>query len=83
MLDLLFGAALAALLVAIVFPLLASSPLSMRLAFTQAIIPPRRRRKRATRGIAPRAAWTANEFAFDRAIEAYEELIDRTAGRLP
>jgi hypothetical protein len=25
--------------------------------------------------------WAANEFAFDRAVEAYEELIDSTCGR--
>jgi hypothetical protein len=27
------------------------------------------------------AQWTANEFAFERAVEAYEELIDSTCGR--
>jgi hypothetical protein len=83
MLDLLFRAAFAALLVAIVFPLLASSPLSAGSAFTQIIVPVRRRRKRKTGGVDQRAKWAADEFAFVRAIEAYEELIDRTAGRLP
>jgi hypothetical protein len=42
------------------------------------------RRARAAR-TAPRSAiqsqWAANEFAFGRAIEAYEELIDTTVGK--
>jgi hypothetical protein len=83
MLDLLFRAAFAALLVALVFPLLADSPLSTGIASTQAILRPRRRRRRETPGIDSRGTWAADEFAFERALEAYEELIDKTAGRLP
>jgi len=43
---------------------------------------PLRRRKRA-RDSDIRKAWQSNEFAFERAIEAYEELIDAHAWRRP
>jgi hypothetical protein len=82
MLDLLLRAALAALLVAFLFPLFTISRLNAGFAFTEAAVPTRRRRRTAG-DLDPRAKWSADEFAFERAIEAYEELIDRTAGRLP
>jgi len=41
-----------------------------------------RRRKRA-RNSDIRETWRSNEFAFERAIEAYEELIDAHAWKHP
>ena len=83
MLDLPFCAALAAPLVAFLIPLLAGSPRSAGYAFTKAVSPARRRGRRKMGSAGLRDKWAADEFAFERAIEAYEELIDRTAGRLP
>jgi len=80
MLDWLFCAAL---LVAFLIPLLASSPQSAGYAFTEVIVPARRRGRRETAGADLRDKWAADQFTFERAIEAYEELIDRTTGRLP
>jgi hypothetical protein len=47
-----------------------------------AIWAPFRRRKRA-RNSDIQNTWRTNEFAFERAIEAYEELIDAHAWRRP
>lgn len=41
------------------------------------------RRKKRSRSVHPLAAWHSNEFAFERAIETYEELIDEYACRRP
>jgi hypothetical protein len=83
MLDLLFRAFFAALLVAFLIPLLVSSPQSAGFASTNATIPARRHGRRRAGGANLRDKWAADQFAFERAIEAYEELIDRTAGTLP
>jgi hypothetical protein len=83
MYDLLLGAAVAAPLVAFVAPLVAISRVNKRIGPMDGIASASRQ-KRPTNGTDDRQrAWSENEFAFHRAINAYEELIDRTAGRLP
>ena len=41
------------------------------------------RRKKRSRSAHALASWHSNEFAFERAIESYEELIDEHACRRP
>jgi hypothetical protein len=80
MIHLLFGAAVAAPLVAFVVPLVAISRLNKRIGPMDVIASASRQQHGADD---PRRAWVANEFAFHRAIEAYEDLIDSTARQLP
>jgi hypothetical protein len=80
--HLLLGAAFAAPLVAFLFPFLGNSHPGAELNSTNAMAHPhpRKPRKRGCFG-GPRQ-WAADEFAFERAIQAYEDLIDATARRL-
>jgi hypothetical protein len=81
MLHLLLRAAIAAPVVAYLVPFFATSRL--RAAGTAANTTRADKRKRRA-GCSPelQREWAAHEFAFGCAIEGYEELIDKTAGRL-
>lgn len=75
----LFGAAFAAPLVAFANPLFGifhprSGPNS-----SDTRKHPHSKRRRNTDHFCGRKQWAADEFAFERAIQAYEELIDATA----
>jgi hypothetical protein len=83
MFHLLFGAVLAAPLVAFVVPLVAIARLNKRIGPMDVIASASRQRNGADGRDDLQRAWSANEFAFERAINAYEELIDSTARRLP
>lgn len=75
------GFALTSFLCALTLPFLAISLIVAGLCTApRAIWTPFRRLKRA-RDSEIQAAWRSNEFAFERAIEAYEELIDAHAWR--
>ncbi|MGA9061965.1 MAG: hypothetical protein WB341_09900 [Terracidiphilus sp.] len=81
MLRLWFGPAITGLLCVLSLPLIAISLLIAAIcAAAFAVYSPFRRRKRPG-DPAARDAWAANEFKFERAIEAYEELIDAHAWR--
>jgi hypothetical protein len=83
MFHLLFGAAVAAPLVAFVVPFVAISRLSAGIDRSDVIASARSERHGAMPADCIQRAWSANEFAFERAIDAYEDLIDITARRLP
>lgn len=78
-----FGFFLTGILCALSLPFFAISLLIATFcAVPVALSAPFRKRKRSgDSGI--RKAWRSNEFAFERAIEAYEELIDAHAWRQP
>ena len=82
MIHLLFGAAIAAPLVAFVVPLVAISRLHPGTNQTDVIARIRRPKGGTETASDFERAWSRNEFAFARAIDAYEDLIDSTAGRL-
>ena len=73
------GFALTGILCALALPLIA---ISMASAAVYALFNPIQMRRRP---IDPeiRKRWQSNEFAFERAIDAYEELIDAHARRRP
>ncbi|HVN92675.1 MAG TPA: hypothetical protein VMT38_03215 [Terracidiphilus sp.] len=76
-----FGYALTGLLCALTLPLIAISMLiAGACSATVALGTPLRGRERA-RDSAPEEKWQENQFAFERAIESYEELIDAHAWR--
>lgn len=76
-----FGFALTGILCALSLPLIAVSLLiAGACTATFALGSPGRERQR-TRESEIEKKWQANEFAFERAIEAYEELIDEHAWR--
>jgi hypothetical protein len=83
MLHLLLRAAIAASIVAYLVPLLATSRLRAGGTPANSTAATHRRRRRQACSLDFEREWTAHEFAFGRAIELYEELIDRTAGMLP
>ena len=83
MLHLLFGAAIAAPLVALAVPLYAISRFSSAIVTSDAAVAIRRRKRHRNGAVDHQREWAAHEFAFAHAIEDYEELIDATAGRLP
>jgi hypothetical protein len=83
MFHLLFRAAIAAPIVAYLVPLLASSRPRAGERPAGAAAPAQPRRGRSGCSLELQREWSAHEFAFGRAIEEYEELIDRTVGRLP
>jgi hypothetical protein len=70
--------ALAGLLAAFSLPLLTFTLLITRLQSGAAAIAPRPGADRGTRGRGALQPPFADEFGFERAIEAYEELIDAT-----
>lgn len=77
------GFALTGILCALSLPLFALSIIvAAGCASPMGIWAPFRKRKRA-RNSKIRKAWRSDEFAFERAIEAYEELIDAHAWRHP
>lgn len=76
-----FGLALTGILCALSLPFFAISLLMATIwAALVAVFAPFRSRKRSIDSDI-RNAWAANEFGFERAIEAYEELIDAHAWR--
>jgi hypothetical protein len=76
-----FGLVLTGILCALSLPFFAISLLIATIyAAGVAVISPFRSRKRSNDSDF-RNAWAANEFGFERAIEAYEELIDAHAWR--
>ena len=78
-----FGLALTGILCALSLPFFAISLVVAGMCTApMAIWAPFRRRKRA-RNSDIRKTWRSNEFAFERAIESYEELIDAHAWRHP
>jgi len=78
-----FGLALTGILCALSLPFFAISLVIAGICTApMAIWAPFRRRKRA-RNSDIRKTWRSNEFAFERAIEAYEELIDAHAWKHP
>ncbi len=81
MFHLLFGAAVAAPLVAFIVPLVAISHLNAGVERSDVIASARCYRRDPMSADAIQRAWSANEFAFERAIEAYEDLIDANAWR--
>jgi hypothetical protein len=81
----LFGFCLG-LLIAGLLTALAISPtkvnrLTMSLSIVASAIRNRGHERRARSVSALKEQWAANEFAFEHAIEAYEELIDKTTER--
>jgi hypothetical protein len=82
MLHLLSCAAIAAPIVAYLVPFAATSrPRHEKSANTKSSAG--RGAWRVSCAAEQRREWAANEFAFGRAIEQYEDLIDRIATRLP
>jgi hypothetical protein len=81
MLHLLSSAAPAALLVALFVGLVPISRLSAGILTANASLQPRRTRPGTGSDFDTEAHWAENEFAFERAIECYEKLIDETARR--
>lgn len=79
MLHLLLDAAFAAPLVALLFPLLGSSHPGAEPNSNDAKNHPCRKRRRTAGHFGGPKQWAADEFAFERAIQAYEELIDAAA----
>ncbi|MGO9322966.1 MAG: hypothetical protein ACLP07_00265 [Terracidiphilus sp.] len=76
-----FGFALTGILCALSLPLIAVSLLIAAVCTaTVALGSPLRERQR-TRKSEIEKKWQSNEFAFERAIESYEELIDAHAWR--
>ncbi len=76
-----FSLALAGMLYVFLLPFFAISLVIAAIGSTAvAVVPPFRRHRRSIDSDV-RKAWTANEFGFERAIEAYEELIDAHAWR--
>jgi hypothetical protein len=74
-----FGFALTGILCALALPLIAFSMASAGVwSAVYALFYPIQRRQRLI-DPAIRESWQANEFAFERAIDAYEELIDAHA----
>lgn len=75
-----FGLALTGVLCVLSLPLIAISLLIAAICTAAFALysPIRRRRRSIDSGM--RDAWAANEFGFERAIEAYEELIDAHVG---
>ena len=73
--------ALAGLLVACSLPILAISFVIAALGAGLAAMIPRKRKRKRARAIDVQKTWAADEFAFDRAIESYEALIDAQAWR--
>jgi len=73
---LLLGAAFAAPLVAFLFPLLENSHPGAQLNSIDARNHPHPKRRRNTGHLGAPKQWAADEFAFERAIQTYEDLID-------
>jgi hypothetical protein len=78
-----FGFALTGILCALALPLIAISMASAGVwSAVYALCFPVQRRQRPI-DLEIRKKWQANEFAFERAIDAYEELIDAHARKCP
>jgi hypothetical protein len=78
-----FGFALTGILCALALPLIAVSMASAGVCSAVfALCSPIRRRRRPIDSEI-RKRWQSNEFAFERSIDAYEELIDAHARRQP
>jgi hypothetical protein len=80
--HLLLSAAMAAPLVALLFPLLGDSRPEAVEDFTNATVRSGHGKSRNTERFGGPSQWSEDEFAFGRAIEAYADLIDATARRL-
>ena len=83
MLHLLLSAAIAAPIVAYLVPSLTTSRHPAGGTPTNRPAPSRPHGQRGACSPEQLREWAVHEFAFGRAIEEYEELIDRTAERLP
>jgi len=77
-----FGFLLAGLLATLPFPAIAGNRPTVSFASAAARFLQRARRGGSASRSAIQKQWSANEFAFERAIEAYEELLDRIAERV-
>jgi hypothetical protein len=75
------GLALTGILCAISLPFFAMSLLIAAVCAAPAALGLSFRRRKRSRDSGMLKTWEANEFAFERAIEAYEELIDAHAWR--
>ncbi len=77
--HLLLGAAIAAPLVAFLNPFPRNSHSGAEPNSIDATVHSHPKRSRKTGHFSGPTQWAADEFAFERAIQAYEELIDATA----
>jgi hypothetical protein len=78
-----FGFALTGILCALALPLIAVSMASAGIwSAVYALCNPVQRRRRPI-DLEIRKSWQSNEFAFERAIDSYEELIDAHARKRP
>ena len=82
MFDLCIGFLLAGLLAHLVLPPVAEHQPTVRSIFGAAVSSRRMRTGRSAVESALQRHWTANEFAFGHAIEAYEDLIDNTVEKV-
>jgi hypothetical protein len=76
-----FRFALAGIVIACSLPLLAISFLIAALGTAGAAALACFRRPRQTIGLDAPPSWSADQFAFENAVQAYEDLIDEHAGR--